>query len=188
MKVGIIGAISIIVVFFIIALTGSNFENKLKEQMNKKDENFFILKARNLHNLAHVLGALVLFLTAYFAEDFRDKPGSTVVLVAFGLLLLGTLLYTIRKALVRIEYRYGKITYYFLNIVKAQGNINEVDIDKCVNAEHPKNIYETWLLYKDTTIVFNDGSSISYQTSMKNAYKLEAILKKKGCFQYSNIK
>ncbi len=186
MSVKVIGILSFLFASFLAFVTGGNFRSELEEQMTKEDEKNFVLKARNLHNLSYVLGSMAIFLTSYFSKGFRAKPASGVVLLIFALLLLGTVIYTIHKANVRIVYDNGQITYYSFNRVKAEGNINEIDIDNCRNQEHPNNSYNMRLLYKDSKIVFHDGSFISYQTSMKNAYKLEAILKKRGCFQYNN--
>ncbi len=188
MGVKVIGILSFLFALFLVFITGGNFKSELKEQMTKEDDNYFVLKARNLHNLSYVLGSVVIFLTSYFSKGFRAKPASGIVLLLYALLVLGTVMYTVYKAKVRIVYDNGQITYYSFNRVRTQGNISGIDIDKCRNKEHPNNSYNMRLLYQDTKIVFHDGSFISYQTSMKNAYKLEAILKKRGCFQYKNIK
>ncbi len=184
MNIRITGIFSFLLVLVLIVMTAGNFQSELKEQMTKEDDKHFVLKARNLHNLSHVLGAIVFFLIPYLDKEFNNKSVSIVVLAAFALLVLGTIIYTINRAMTRIEYDNGQITYYFLDRVKVTGNINEINIDKCYNQEHPKNVYSTRLLFKDSTIVFNNGSFIKYQTTMKNAYKLEAILKKRGCFKY----
>ncbi len=188
MKTAIIRVGLLLFVLVVIAMTSGNFKEKVKEQMIKEDEKYFVLKARNLHNLSFVLGSSVLFLIPYLDKEFSNQPERNVVLICFALLVLGTVLYTVNKAMVKIEYNNGQITYYILNKVRVSGNINEINIAECVNEEHPHNNYEQALLYKDTIIVFNDGSSIHYQTTMKNAYKLETILKKRGCFKYQNIK
>ncbi len=179
----IISICSVVLFFVYWLFIAVRFNKNLEEQMTKEDDDYFVVKARKLYLLGWVILSILLFLSIMLDKN-NGKLDTIIAVIAVGPLVIGTILYFIYQSVSRIEYNNGQITYYVLNKAKKTGNINRLNIQECRNRDNPKSVFNMSVLYKDTVIVFDSEKAIHFQTQMINAYKLEAILKKRGCFKY----